>query len=93
MDKKQREETQKLYTDKMVQHLPLLRASAQLTQNQLAKKLGVTRPTIVAIESERRPLQWYMYLAMVLVFMQEDVSRKLIESLELFDESLINDVN
>lgn len=57
MDKIVRKEIQKQYTEKMVDYLPVLRASAQLTQNQLAKKLGVTRSTTVAIESRKRPLQ------------------------------------
>ena len=89
MDKKQREETKKLYIDRMVKHLPTLRASIHVTQNQLAKKLGVTRTTMVAIESGRRPLQWYMYLAIVAVFLQYDDARKLLDSFELFDENLI----
>jgi len=71
--------------DKMVEYLPMFRSAAKITQNQLAKKLGVARSTMVAIESRRRPLQWHMYLAMVLVFTQNEDSSKLLDSFELFD--------
>jgi len=89
MNKIERMEIQKQYTEKMVDYLPVLRASAQITQNQLAKKLGVTRSTAVAIESRKRPLQWYMYLAMITVFMQNEDSKKLLESFRLYDAELL----
>ena len=92
MNKEQRRQIQKGYTDKMVDYLPVLRASAQITQNQLAKKLGVTRSTTVAIESRKRSLQWYMYLAMITVFMQYDDSKKLLDSFELFDGEFLQKI-
>jgi len=89
MDKDKRKEIQAQYTDKMVEYLPTLRSVAKITQNQLAKKIGVSRSTMVAIESKNRKLQWYLYLAMVLLFMQKEDSRKLLESFELFDEDFL----
>jgi len=85
MDKEKRKAIQTQYTDKMVEYLPMLRSAAKVTQNQLSKKIGVARSTMVAIESKNRKLQWYVYLAMVLVFMQNEDSNKLLESFELFD--------
>ena len=85
MNRDERKKIQTQYMDKMVEYLPTLRSAAKITQNQLAKKLGVARSTMVAIESQRRPLQWHMYLAMVLVFMQGEDSKKLLDSFELFD--------
>ena len=78
--------------DKMIDHLPTLRTAAKITQNQFAKKLGVARSTIVVIESRGRQLQWNMYLAMVLVFMQHKDSKKLLESFELFDEKFLQEI-
>jgi len=92
MNKEERKNIQSEYMDKMVGYLPTLRSVAKLTQNQLAKKLGVARSTMVAIESRSRPLQWHMYLAMVLVFMQNEDSKKLLESFELFDDKFLQDI-
>jgi DNA-binding XRE family transcriptional regulator len=92
MDKERRKAIQTQYTEKMVVYLPTLRSAAKITQNHLAKKIGVARSTVVAIESKNRKLQWYIYLAMVLVFMQNDDSKKLLESFGLFEESFIQEI-
>jgi len=92
MNKEERRQIQQSYVDKMVEYLPVLRAAADITQNQLAKKLGVTRSTTVAIESRKRPLQWHMYLAMITIFMQNEDSKKLLGSFELFNVDIINKI-
>lgn len=53
---------------RMIKNLPVLRASVDLTQEQLGAKLGVSRQTIVAIENGKSPLTWSLYLAMICVF-------------------------
>lgn len=93
MEREERKKMQFQYMDKMVDYLPTLRSAAKLTQNQLAKRLGIARSTMVVIESRGRKLQWYMYLAMVLIFMQNDNSKRLIEALELFDSDFITKIN
>jgi len=92
MDKEKRKAIQTQYTDKMVEYLPTLRSATKVTQNQLAKKIGVARSTMVAIESRNRKLQWYLYLAMVLVFIQNEDSKVLIDSFELFDEIFLQEI-
>lgn len=77
------------YVDCMIKNMPVLRASVDLTQEQLGVKLGVSRQTIVAIENEKSPLTWSLYLALVCVFYQYDNSKKLLESFELFDGEFI----
>ena len=73
------------YIDRMVKNRPVLRASIRITQKELAQKIGITRQSMMNIETRRRPLQWSTYLALVLVFQQAEESRKLLESLRLFD--------
>ena len=46
----------------------------------------MSRQSIVAIENRKRLLPWSLYLAMVLVFMQNENSKKLMESFKLYDE-------
>lgn len=74
---------------RMIKNLPVLRASVNLTQEQLGAKLGVSRQTIVAIENGKSPLTWSLYLAMVCVFGLYEESRNLIEKLELFDSKTL----
>ena len=77
------------YIERMVKNLPILRTAAGLTQAQLGKKIGMSRQTIVAIENGKRPLPWSLYLAMTLIFMQNDNTKKLMESLDLFDVNFL----
>ena len=77
------------YIELMVKNLPILRTAAGLTQAQLGKKIGMSRQTIVAIENDKRPLPWSLYLAMVLVFLQNEDSKKLMESFDLYDEEFL----
>lgn len=77
------------YIDRMTKNLPVLRASIDLTQEQLGAKLGVSRQTIVAIENVKSPLTWSLYLAIVCVFQQYEESQLLLKSFELFDSDFI----
>ena len=79
------------YIERMLKNLPVLRASAGFTQAKLGKKLGMSRQTIVAIETRKRPLPWDLYLAMVCVFQQYEKSQILLNSFELFDSEFIRE--
>ena len=48
--------------------LPMLRARLGMTQEDLGKKVGTTRQTIIAIENKKRRLTWAMFLSLVFVF-------------------------
>jgi DNA-binding XRE family transcriptional regulator len=80
---------QENYLQEMVDQLPVLRTSIRLTQNELAKKIGITRQSMMAIETRKRALQWSTYLALILVFYQYEESKRLIDSLNLFDPDII----
>ena len=88
---KREELMQNEYIGRMVKNLPLLRASVELTQEHLSEKLGISRQTIVAIENEKSPLTWSLYLAMVCVFEQYEPSKKLLASFEVFSSKFLKD--
>jgi Predicted transcriptional regulators len=77
------------YLDEMVKNLPVLRACVRISQRELANQIGITRQSMMAIETGKRSLQWSTYLALVLVFQQNKESRKLLESFSLFDSSIL----
>lgn len=89
MKKKKTVEMQNDYMDKFIKNLPVLRAATNMTQALLADNVGVSRQTVVAIETRRRPLPWTLYLAMVCVFQNNENSKNMIESFELFDKDFI----
>ncbi len=75
MKKKETVAMQNEYIDKFIKNLPVLRAATNMTQAHLADKVGVSRQTIVAIETRKRPLPWTLYLAMVCVFQNNENSK------------------
>jgi len=77
------------YIDSMIKNMPVLRAATNMTQVQLAEKVGVSRQTIVAIETRKRPMSWSLYLAAVFVFEQYEESNNLIGKLELCSSEFI----
>ena len=81
--------TQAEYLERMVKHLPVLRVSIRITQRELAKKIGITRQSMMLIETGKRPLQWSNYLALVFVFNHYEDSKKLMENFELYDEDFL----
>ena len=89
MEKEPLTQKQEEFIEKMAKHLPVLRASIRITQKDLARKIGVTRQSMMLIETKRRPVQWSTYLALVFVFQQYDDSKKLLDSLEIFDYNMI----
>lgn len=52
----------------MSDHLLFLRTMLRLSQADLAKKIGVSRQTVVAMETQKRPISWNVFLALVLLF-------------------------
>lgn len=89
MNTKEKSDMKKNYINNMIKNMPVLRAATSMTQAQLAEKVGVSRQTIVAIETRKRPLSWYVYLAIVCVFLQYEDSKKLFENLDLFDRKFL----
>ncbi|MEL7566234.1 MAG: hypothetical protein AAGU27_15300 [Dehalobacterium sp.] len=47
MEKDALTKKQEEYLEKMAKHLPVLRASIRMTQKELAKKIGVTRQSMM----------------------------------------------
>jgi len=83
------ERIQKEYMERLIKNLPVLRASVRITQRELAEKIGITRQSMMAIETRKRPLQWSTYLALVLVFQQTEDSALLLDNLKLFSDEFL----
>jgi len=56
----------------MAANLPTLRTKANISQGELADRLGFSRQTISAIESMKREMQWNMFAA-ILPFFAKDL--------------------
>lgn len=91
-NKEERIEKQQEYAERMAEYLPLLRTAAKLTQNQIAKRLAITRASVISFENKKRKVPFHIYLALVLIFMQNEDSKKLMESFELYNEEFLQGI-
>ena len=82
------EEFRNTYITKMSENLALLRTSINLTQERLAKLIGLSRFTLIAIEKKQRTMTWNTFLSLVLVFRANEKSRMLMETLGIYTDEL-----
>lgn len=70
-------------------NLTVLRAKAEISQEELANLIGVSRQTYSAIERKTRKMAWSTYLSLVLFFDHNQKTHKMIRQLSIFPRDLI----
>lgn len=76
------------YISLMAENLTLLRTSINLTQEDLAEIIGLSRYTLISIESGQRKMTWNTFLSLLLVFQKNEKSYKLMKTLEIYNDEL-----
>ena len=78
-------ETEKNYLmDLMAQNLLVLRTTLGTTQEELGEIIGLSRYTILGIESGKRKMTWNTFLSLILVFTKNERTNILLEPLGLY---------
>ena len=72
----------------MVDNLPTLRKKLNMTQADLAAKIGIGRSSLTAIENKKRPMTWNTFLSLVLIFTKNKESDKLLNVMEIYTDEL-----
>lgn len=70
-------------------HLAILRTQAEVSQEELANLIGVSRQTYSAIERKVRKMSWNTYLSLVLFYDHNQKTHQLMRHLSLFPTELI----
>ena len=70
-------------------NLPALRTQAEISQEELANLLGISRQTYSAIERKVRRMAWSTYLSLVFFFDHNQKTHKMLRMLSLFPKELI----
>ena len=74
-------------------NLPTLRTQAEISQEELANLLGISRQTYSAIERKIRRMSWNTYLSLILFYDHNKKTHKLLRALSLFPKELITRFN
>jgi len=78
----------KILIENLTKNLPVLRAKLGINQAELAEKIGITRQTFTAIESGKRNMTWVTFVALTLLFMQNDDTKALLPVVNVYTEDL-----
>lgn len=84
MDKNQKQVLMKT----MAENLSILRFKLNLSQEDLAHILGVTRQTISSFENGQREMTWSVFLALVLIFFRNEPTKRLLVALNIYTPEL-----
>lgn len=74
--------------ENMTDNLPVLRAKLNMTQEDLANKIGLSRGTIISIENNKRTMTWSTFMSLVLLFSYNEKTNKLLEVMDIFTSEL-----
>lgn len=83
----------KAFVNALMPELALLRAKAEVSQEQIANLIGVSRQTYGAIERGSRKMSWSTYLALILFYDYNRKTHKIIRKLSAFPHTLIKRFN
>ncbi len=75
-------------TANMADNLATLRTKLGLTQVQLANLIGVSRHTIMQVENKKVKLSWNIFLSLLLIFIKNPETDKLLNILDIYTEEL-----
>lgn len=70
-------------------NLTVLRTKAEISQEELANLIGISRQTYSAIERKVRRMAWSTYLSLVLFYDHNQKTHKMIRQLSIFPQELI----
>lgn len=79
--------------EKLTPELPLLRAKAKISQEEVANIIGISRQTYGAIERKARKMSWNTYLSLVWFYDYNRKTHKMIRSTSAFPHELIKKFN
>ena len=74
--------------EKMTDNLKVLRNKLNLTQDELAGKVGISRQTLVNIENKKRVMSWNTFVALITVFRAEHSTSDLLNHFGIYTEKL-----
>ena len=74
-------------------NLPALRTQAEISQEELANLLGISRQTYSAIERKLRKMSWSTYLSLILFFDYNQKTHPMLRALNIFPKELILRLN
>lgn len=77
----------------LTSNLTVMRTKAEISQEELANLIGISRQTYSAIERKVKKMTWSTYLSLVLFYDHNQKTHNMIRQLSIFPENLIVQFN
>lgn len=87
------EEEKNEFIEALTPELALLRAEAEISQEEIANLIGVSRQTYGSIERKARKMSWNTYLSLILFYDYNKKTHKMIRNISAFPHELIKRFN
>ena len=82
------DQQKKTLIDNLTKNLPVFRAKLGINQAELAEKIGIARQTLTAIESGKRDMTWVTFVALTLLFLQNNETKALLPVMDVYTDDL-----
>jgi DNA-binding XRE family transcriptional regulator len=82
-------ESRNVYIIKMEDSLAVLRKTINLTQEQLAMRIGISRQTLMGIENKKRRMSWNIFMSLFGVFRENESTNPLLNFYGISTDELI----
>ena len=77
----------------LVPELKTLRVKANITQDDLAKVIGLSRQTYCQIENGNKGMSWNVYLSLIFFFRSIEETSKLMDALGVYPTDLVEQIS
>jgi DNA-binding XRE family transcriptional regulator len=78
----------KCLIDTLTNELKVLRAKAEISQQELANRMGVSRQTYGMIEIKKQRMTWNHFMALLLLFKSHDGTAEIIDRIGAYPPEL-----
>lgn len=72
----------------LMSELPVLRAKARVSQEDIAERVGISRQTYNSIETGKREMSWTTFLALIAYFQNNESTKEMINEVNGLFEGL-----
>ena len=73
----------------MTERLAVLRTQAEISQEQLASAIDISRQTYSTIETKKKMMSWPIYMSLILYFDSNKKTKELLHTLVEIPEEII----
>ncbi len=81
------------YVERLSLKLPALRGQANISQEDLANIIGISRQTYYGIENRKKDMSWNTYIALTFFFDSVEETSQMLRELEAFPTDLVAQFN